>query len=189
MSKNKLENDCLNQWTYRNVPNTFESERVWSPGPLDMDTQLDMFRASCSQILAFMSLFSVCGVWTQLRYSSVMLKFLSCHLLLPGMGLQAFVEAFFYLAGRRFKSLVLKEQVAALLSLCEAQLGPQLSAEDRRSLSCSRALLRPIRTQTLCPPHPLLSSPASQRRAASHQRLKPRTLRANVENWWEGTTL
>ncbi|XP_013876032.1 tubulin polyglutamylase TTLL11 [Austrofundulus limnaeus] len=99
-----------------------------------------------------------------------------------GMGLQAFVEAFFYLAGRRFKSLVLKEQVAALLSLCEAQLEPQPSAEDRRSLSCSRALLRPIRTQTLCPPHPLLSSPAAQRRAASHQRLKPRMLRANVEN-------
>uniref|UniRef100_A0AAQ5Z470 Tubulin tyrosine ligase-like family, member 11 n=1 Tax=Amphiprion ocellaris TaxID=80972 RepID=A0AAQ5Z470_AMPOC len=30
-----------------------------------------------------------------------------------GMGLQAFVEAFFYLAGRRFKSLALKEQGAA----------------------------------------------------------------------------
>ncbi|XP_017286699.1 tubulin polyglutamylase TTLL11 [Kryptolebias marmoratus] len=99
-----------------------------------------------------------------------------------GMGPQAFIEAFFYLAGRRFKSLALREQVAALLSLCESQLGPPLSAEDRRSLSCSRALLRPIRTQTLCPPHPQLGSPASQRRAASHQRLKPRTLRANVEN-------
>uniref|UniRef100_A0A1A7WBD4 Tubulin tyrosine ligase-like family, member 11 n=1 Tax=Iconisemion striatum TaxID=60296 RepID=A0A1A7WBD4_9TELE len=104
-----------------------------------------------------------------------------------GMGLQAFVEAFFYLAGRRFKSLLLKEQVVSLLSLCEAQLGPPSSVEDRRSLSCSRALPRAVRTQTLCLPDPQSSSPASQRRAASHdyrlhQKHKPRTLRANVEN-------
>ncbi|XP_072228050.1 tubulin polyglutamylase TTLL11 isoform X3 [Leuresthes tenuis] len=104
-----------------------------------------------------------------------------------GMGLQAFVEAFFYLAGRRFKSLVLKEQVVSLLELCEAQLGPQLSVEDRRSLSCSRALPRSIKTQSVCLTNPRLNSPAPQRRAASqdyrlHARPKPRTLRANVEN-------
>jgi len=104
-----------------------------------------------------------------------------------GMGLQAFVEAFFYLAGRRFKSLVLKEQVVSLLELCEAQLGPQLSVEDRRSLSCSRALPRAIKTQSVCLTNPQLNSPAPQRRAASqdyrlHTRPKPRTLRANVEN-------
>nr|XP_020475171.1 tubulin polyglutamylase TTLL11 isoform X1 [Monopterus albus] len=103
-----------------------------------------------------------------------------------GMGLQAFVEAFFYLAGRRFKSLVLREQVVSLLELCEAQLEAQLGIEDRRSLSCSRALPRAIKTQTLSL-NPLLSSPAPLRRAASqdyrlHQRLNPRTLRANVEN-------
>ncbi|XP_030006099.1 tubulin polyglutamylase TTLL11 [Sphaeramia orbicularis] len=105
-----------------------------------------------------------------------------------GMGLQAFVEAFFYLAARRFKSLSLKEQVAALLELCEAALASQLGvAEDRRSVSCSRAQQRGARTQPLGPTNPQLTSPAPLRRAASqdyrlHQRLKPRTLRANVEN-------
>ncbi|KAI9534887.1 Tubulin polyglutamylase ttll11 [Dissostichus eleginoides] len=103
-----------------------------------------------------------------------------------GMGLQAFVEAFFYLAGRRFKSQPLREQVASLLELCEAQLEtPPPGGEERRSVSCSRALPRSIRTQTL--PHPQLSSPGPLRRAASqdyrlHQRLKPRSLRANLEN-------
>ncbi|MEQ2205581.1 hypothetical protein XENOCAPTIV_004166, partial [Xenoophorus captivus] len=107
-----------------------------------------------------------------------------CH---TGMGLQAFVEAFFYLAGRKFKSLLLRDQVVALLDVCEAHPGPQVSVEDRRSLSCSRVLPRAIKTQTLCLSNPQLSSPAAQRRATSqdcrpHQRLKPRTLRANVEN-------
>ncbi|XP_038589990.1 tubulin polyglutamylase TTLL11 [Micropterus salmoides] len=104
-----------------------------------------------------------------------------------GMGLQAFVEAFFYLAGRRFKSLVMREQVASLLEMCEAQLESQPGVEDRRSVSCSRALPRAVKTQTLGLTNPHLNSPAPLRRAASqdyrlHQRLKPRTLRANVEN-------
>lgn len=103
------------------------------------------------------------------------------------MGLQAFVEAFFYLAGRRFKSLVMREQVASLLEMCEAQLESQPGVEDRRSVSCSRALPRAVKTQTLGLTNPHLNSPAPLRRAASqdyrlHQRLKPRTLRANVEN-------
>lgn len=106
------------------------------------------------------------------------------------MGLQAFVEAFFYLAGRRFKSLALKAQVLSLLELCEAQLEPQLGIEDRRSASCSRALPRAVKPQSVGVTNPLLSSPAPLRRAASqdyrlHQRLKARTLRSNVENWRE----
>ncbi|XP_042365125.1 tubulin polyglutamylase TTLL11 [Plectropomus leopardus] len=104
-----------------------------------------------------------------------------------GMGLQAFVEAFFYLAGRRFKSLSLREQVVSLLELCEAQLESQSGMEERRSVSCSRAMPRAIKTQTLGLANPQLNSPAPLRRASSqdhrlHQRLKPRTLRANVEN-------
>nr|XP_023843184.1 tubulin polyglutamylase TTLL11 [Salvelinus alpinus] len=47
-----------------------------------------------------------------------------------GMGLQAFVEAFFYLAQRRFKSLPLREQVVSLLEVCEAQLENQGVLED-----------------------------------------------------------
>ncbi|XP_024113598.1 tubulin polyglutamylase TTLL11 isoform X1 [Oryzias melastigma] len=103
-----------------------------------------------------------------------------------GMGLQAFVEAFFYLAGRRFRSLSLRGQVVSLLELCEAQLGPQ--SEDRRSLSCGRAPQpRAVKTQTPCLTYSQLASPAPQRRAASQdnrplQTLKPRTLRASVEN-------
>ncbi|CAJ1070249.1 tubulin polyglutamylase TTLL11 isoform X1 [Xyrichtys novacula] len=105
-----------------------------------------------------------------------------------GMGLQAFVEAFFYLAGRRFKSLPLREQVLSLLELCEAQLESQSSVEERRSLSCSRAVSRAAKTQTPgLGANPQLNSPAPLRRAASQdyrlqQKLRPRTLRANVEN-------
>nr|XP_033503378.1 tubulin polyglutamylase TTLL11 isoform X1 [Epinephelus lanceolatus] len=104
-----------------------------------------------------------------------------------GMGVQAFVEAFFYLAGRRFKSLTLREQVVSLLELCEAQLESQTGVEERRSVSCSRAMPRAIKTQTLGLTNPQFNSPAPLRRASSqdhrlHQRLKPRTLRANVEN-------
>ena len=62
------------------------------------------------------------------------------YFLSSGMGLQAFVEAFFYLAQRRFKSLALREQVLSLLELCEAQLEPPGGpGEERRSLSCTRA--------------------------------------------------
>lgn len=105
-----------------------------------------------------------------------------------GMGLQAFVEAFFHLAGRRFKSLPLREQVLSLLELCEAQLDSQSSVEDRRSMSCSRALSRAVKSHTpSLTSNPQLSSPAPLRRAASQdnrlqQKLKPRSLRTNVEN-------
>lgn len=111
----------------------------------------------------------------------------SLSVFISGMGLQAFVEAFFHLAARRFKSLPMREQVASLLDLCEAQLEPQSGAEDRRSVSCSRALPRANKTQSLGLTNPQLNSPTPLRRAASqdyrlHQRLKPRSLRANVEN-------
>lgn len=107
---------------------------------------------------------------------------------LSGMGLQAFVEAFFFLAARRFKSLAPRAQAAALLEVCEAQLEAQASSEDRRSLSCSRAQPRPNKNQAPGAANPQQAeSPAPLRRAASQdyrlqQRLKPRPLRANVEN-------
>ncbi|KAF7660283.1 hypothetical protein LDENG_00284470 [Lucifuga dentata] len=108
-----------------------------------------------------------------------------------GMGLQAFVEAFYSLAARRFKSLVLREQVASLLDFCEAQLCSQViggpAPKERRSLSCSRVMSRGSKTQTLGLANPQLSSPASARRAASqdhrlNQKLKCNMLRASVEN-------
>lgn len=107
---------------------------------------------------------------------------------LAGMGLQAFVEAFLFLAARRFKALGPRGRAAALLEVCEAQLEAQAGSEDRRSVSCSRAQPRPGRNQAAGTAHPRqVESPASLRRAASqdyrlHQRLKPRPLRANVDN-------
>lgn len=104
------------------------------------------------------------------------------------MALQAFVEAFFYLAARRFKAVAPREQAAALLELCEAQLEAQSGSEDRRSLSCTRAQPRVNKNQASGAANPQqLESPAPLRRAASqdyrlHQRPKPRPLRANVEN-------
>lgn len=52
-----------------------------------------------------------------------------------GMCLQAFVEAFFYLAQRKFKMLPLHEQVASLIDLCEYHL----SLLDEKRLVCSRS--------------------------------------------------
>ncbi|XP_072816164.1 tubulin polyglutamylase TTLL11 isoform X3 [Vicugna pacos] len=51
-----------------------------------------------------------------------------------GMCLQAFVEAFFYLAQRKFKMLPLHEQVASLIDLCEYHL----SVLDEKRLACGR---------------------------------------------------
>lgn len=94
-----------------------------------------------------------------------------------GMGLQAFVEAFFSLAARRYKSMGQRQQVLALLDQCEAQS----MWEERRSVSCSRALSGGNRSHTA----PL--SPAPLRRATSqeqrlHYRLKTRTLRVSADN-------
>lgn len=51
-----------------------------------------------------------------------------------GMCLQAFVEAFFFLAQRKFKMLPLHEQVASLIDLCEYHL----SLLDEKRLLCGR---------------------------------------------------
>ncbi|XP_008577562.1 PREDICTED: tubulin polyglutamylase TTLL11-like [Galeopterus variegatus] len=52
-----------------------------------------------------------------------------------GMCLQAFVEAFFFLAQRKFKMMPLHEQVAALIDLCEYHL----SLLDEKRLVCGRS--------------------------------------------------
>lgn len=49
--------------------------------------------------------------------------------------MQAFVEAFFYLAQRKFKTLPLHEQVASLIDLCEYHL----SLLDEKRLVCGRS--------------------------------------------------
>ncbi|NXC41871.1 TTL11 polyglutamylase, partial [Penelope pileata] len=51
-----------------------------------------------------------------------------------GMCLQAFVEAFFCLAQKKYKSLPLHEQVASLIDFCEYQL----AALDEKRLLCGR---------------------------------------------------
>ncbi|XP_072604818.1 tubulin polyglutamylase TTLL11 isoform X3 [Vulpes vulpes] len=58
-----------------------------------------------------------------------------------GMCLQAFVEAFFYLAQRKFKMLPLHEQVASLIDLCEYHL----SLLDERRLVCGRSSTAGVR--------------------------------------------
>ncbi|KAF7688784.1 tubulin polyglutamylase TTLL11 [Silurus meridionalis] len=89
-----------------------------------------------------------------------------------GMGLQAFVEAFFFLASRRFKASPLKEQVLSLLELCETTLEGEGQAEKPRPSK----------------PHPgfnsahvpsAFNSPASTRR---RQALQP-SGKGNVETW------
>ncbi|KAM5258780.1 tubulin polyglutamylase TTLL11 isoform 1-T1 [Hipposideros larvatus] len=52
-----------------------------------------------------------------------------------GMSLQAFVEAFFYLAQRKFRMLPLHKQVASLIDLCEYHL----SLLDEKRLVCGRS--------------------------------------------------
>ncbi|XP_063792045.1 tubulin polyglutamylase TTLL11 isoform X3 [Pseudophryne corroboree] len=52
----------------------------------------------------------------------------------PGMCLQAFIEAFFHLAQRRFKGFPLHEQVQTLVDFCESHL----DSGDEKRLLCSR---------------------------------------------------
>ncbi|XP_073496939.1 tubulin polyglutamylase TTLL11 isoform X2 [Phyllobates terribilis] len=54
-----------------------------------------------------------------------------------GMCLQAFFEAFFHLARRRYKGLVLHDQVQSLVEFCDSQL----DSMDEKRLLCSRALV------------------------------------------------
>ncbi|XP_015734478.1 tubulin polyglutamylase TTLL11 isoform X1 [Coturnix japonica] len=53
-----------------------------------------------------------------------------------GMCLQAFVEAFFFLAQKKYKSLPLHEQVASLIDFCEYHL----AALDEKRLLCGRGV-------------------------------------------------
>lgn len=88
------------------------------------------------------------------------------------MGLQAFVEAFFFLASRRFKATPLREQVLSLLELCEAALeGEGHNAKPRPSKS-----------------HPSLNSalvPSSHNSPAATRHLQP-SGKGNVETWEAG---
>lgn len=63
-----------------------------------------------------------------------------------GMSLQAFFEAFFQLAQRRYKGLALHEQVRSLAEFCERQLDPV----DEKRLLCSRALGERRRAFSTC---------------------------------------
>ncbi|XP_049982756.1 tubulin polyglutamylase TTLL11 isoform X2 [Alexandromys fortis] len=73
-----------------------------------------------------------------------------------GMCLQAFVEAFFFLAQRKFKLLPLLEQVASLIDLCEYHL----SLLDEKRLVCGRG-----RRPQSSPPHE--TNPTTQSAAGS----------------------
>ncbi|XP_061658218.1 tubulin polyglutamylase TTLL11 isoform X1 [Syngnathoides biaculeatus] len=108
-----------------------------------------------------------------------------------GMGLQAFVEAFLYLAARRFKSQTPREQAASLLDLCEAQLESSTPGpEERRSLSCGRAASRGAaggpkpRTHARHPGPPSPAAAPLPRRASSQdcRRAEPRSRDAHAEN-------
>ncbi|ROI16651.1 Tubulin polyglutamylase TTLL11 [Anabarilius grahami] len=86
---------------------------------------------------------------------------------------QAFIEAFFYLAARRFKAVLLREQVLLLLEVCEGALEGQSHSEKPRPQ-------RSHPTQSSAPN--AFSSPARTRR--HHLRHQPLQLsaKANTEN-------
>lgn len=86
-----------------------------------------------------------------------------------GMSLPAFAEAFFYLAQRRFKAQPLREQVRALLELCEAQLKGKTSGERR---------VPPYAPPPPAPPAATHGAPDSQ----TTQALQP-ALSTTVETW------
>uniref|UniRef100_A0A8C8RHJ8 Tubulin polyglutamylase TTLL11 n=1 Tax=Pelusios castaneus TaxID=367368 RepID=A0A8C8RHJ8_9SAUR len=65
-----------------------------------------------------------------------------------GMCLQAFVEAFFCLAQRRYKSLPLHEQVASLIDFCEYHL----AILDEKRLVCSRGITERRAALVTCHP-------------------------------------
>ncbi|XP_062411072.1 tubulin polyglutamylase TTLL11 [Sardina pilchardus] len=96
-----------------------------------------------------------------------------------GMTLQAFVEAFFYLAGRRFKSLPLREQVLSLLEQCESALqgpGGQDDNKPRPPRLSHAPSINPAAIKT--------NSPAPARRSHDyrlHQTLRP-TAKGNTEH-------
>ncbi|XP_048679280.1 tubulin polyglutamylase TTLL11 isoform X2 [Caretta caretta] len=74
-----------------------------------------------------------------------------------GMCLQAFVEAFFCLAQRRYKSLPLHEQVASLIDFCEYHL----AILDEKRLVCSRGITERRAALVTCQPDGLHLTPAT----------------------------
>uniref|UniRef100_A0A8C1IX60 Tubulin tyrosine ligase-like family, member 11 n=1 Tax=Cyprinus carpio TaxID=7962 RepID=A0A8C1IX60_CYPCA len=91
-----------------------------------------------------------------------------------GMCLQAFIEAFFYLAARRFKALLLREQVLLLLEVCEGALEGQSHSEKPRP---HRSHTNPASSQSSAPT--TFSSPALTRRRHRPMQL---SAKANTEN-------
>ncbi|XP_026104344.1 tubulin polyglutamylase TTLL11 [Carassius auratus] len=93
-----------------------------------------------------------------------------------GMCLQAFIEAFFHLAARRFKAVPLREQVLSLLEVCEGALEGQSHSEKPRTHR-SHTNPNPASSQTSAPT--TFSSPALTRRR--HRPLQL-SAKANTEN-------
>ncbi|XP_050966765.1 tubulin polyglutamylase TTLL11 [Labeo rohita] len=93
-----------------------------------------------------------------------------------GMCLQAFIEAFFYLAARRSKALPLREQVLLLLEVCEGALEGQSHSEKPRPHR-SHTTTNPASSQSSAPT--TFSSPALTRRR--HRPLQL-SAKANTEN-------
>ncbi|XP_077087171.1 tubulin polyglutamylase TTLL11 [Siphateles boraxobius] len=90
-----------------------------------------------------------------------------------GMCLQAFIEAFFYLAARRFKAVPLRDQVLLLLEVCEGALEGQSHSEKPRPR-------RSQPTQSSAPN--TFSSPALTRRHHLRQQPMQLSAKANTEN-------
>ncbi|XP_065428184.1 tubulin polyglutamylase TTLL11 isoform X8 [Chrysemys picta bellii] len=86
-----------------------------------------------------------------------------------GMCLQAFIEAFFCLAQRRYKSLPLHEQVASLIDFCEYHL----AILDEKRLVCSRGITERRAALVTCQPDGLHLT------AATHAPLLNRMTAAN----------
>lgn len=91
-----------------------------------------------------------------------------------GMCLQAFIEAFFYLAARRFKASPLREQVLLLLEVCEVALEGQSPTDKPRPQKShtNHGPMQPSAPNTF-------SSPALMRRR--HQPLQI-SAKANTDN-------
>ncbi|KAK7164678.1 hypothetical protein R3I94_003155 [Phoxinus phoxinus] len=92
-----------------------------------------------------------------------------------GMCLQAFIEAFFYLAARRSKAVPLREQVLLLLEVCEGALEGQSHSHSEKP--------RPHRSQPTQASAPnTFSSPALTRRHHLRQQPMKLSAKANTEN-------
>ncbi|XP_010184138.1 PREDICTED: tubulin polyglutamylase TTLL11, partial [Mesitornis unicolor] len=74
-----------------------------------------------------------------------------------GMCLQAFVEAFFCLAQKKYKSLPLHEQVASLIDFCEYHL----AALDEKRLGCGRGVVERRSAAVPCQTDGLHLAPAA----------------------------